>query len=107
MIAFLMQPGVLVFVCSIIAFLIGKLVKKLPANAQDYLNKIGGKDKVIALFTEAAGLVNLDNDGKRNWVKTHLQELCKDITGIEMPDSIANLIIEFFYNEYESIIGKK
>jgi hypothetical protein len=107
MIAFLTNPVVLSFIVGLITFLIGKFIKKLPLNAQKFFNKIGGMTVVIALLKEAEIIVSLDADGKRVWVKTHLKEVYFKLTDMEMPDAIANLIVEFCYNEYAATIGKK
>jgi hypothetical protein len=82
---------------------IARIMPALPAAARNWLKAVGGKDLVFKIFTEAKQFAENTPEARRAWAVATLQKKAGELTGRPMPASVANLIIEFIYNEWKEL----
>lgn len=88
----------------LIVTLVAYFWPSLPIKAQIWLRKIGGKALVINILQEAETLGDMPDAGLRAFAKDKLEELALRKFGKAMPDSIANVLVEWTFNRYKRII---
>lgn len=71
---------------------------KLPKAAQSALSKIG-IDSVTKVIIEASTLQNMTDLERNAWATKELQDVAKRRLGGPLPDSIANVIVEFVFSK--------
>ena len=88
----------IVFIATTIFALIKWIIErsKLPTKYQKWLDKIG-IDTVSNIILEASTLSKKSNAEKLKFATQKLQASYKSLTGIDMPEHIANLIVEYVY----------
>jgi hypothetical protein len=73
---------------------------RLPAWARQWLAKIG-RDKVEEAVEYAARLSQLSDDEKRKEAVQYLIRLSEKELGFAIPESIANLLVEYVYQRWK------
>ncbi len=73
---------------------------RLPAWAREWLNKIG-VDGVTEAIEHAATFAAMAPEKRREEAVKYLKQLVKNTTGLDLPTSIANLLIEFVYQQWQ------
>jgi len=86
-------------VCAIIAF--AQRSGRLPASARKWLKAIG-ESRIEAAIAYAAGLVGLTPDERRAEAAAWVVKICDRELGVAMPDSIANLLVEYVYQRWKA-----
>lgn len=87
-----------VFALGVLGIIVARFWPALPAKANEWLDLIGGKAAVVTLITEAAELCEKSPSVRRAFVKNEIQTLA-ETNGLTMPDSVANLIVEWVYQQ--------
>lgn len=77
----------------VLTWIWGRILPRLPSEAQKWYKEIGGDERARMLIAEAAQLAGLDGERRRAWV-------VKKLTATGMPTSTANLITEWAYNKF-------
>jgi len=80
---------------------------RLPANVRRWLKAIGEKRVLRLVETAAANLSKKTNEEKRDWVARQVQAIAVKNTGFDVPNSIANLLVEQAYQVYLAAAKKK
>jgi hypothetical protein len=76
---------------------------RLPSGARKWLSKLGGQEAVFDILASANSFAERTPAQRRSWAVSELQDLAYKSTGLKLPTSIANLIVEFVYQEYRKI----
>jgi hypothetical protein len=71
-----------------------KLVPQIPADVIAWYDKIGGTKTIFTFIDSAAGFKRLDQEARRIYARKALQNFIKNRWSLELPDSIANMLIE-------------
>ncbi len=74
---------------------------KLPPNVRRWLKAIGEGQVLAKIQTAAIDISQSSNEQKRAWVVAEVKALALKETGLPMPDSVANLIVENAYQAYK------
>jgi hypothetical protein len=87
------------FIVGGIGSLIGLLSRsnRLPAAARRWLSKIG-QDKILDILFEAKAFTDMTPDEKRKYAIGELQALALKQWGMQLPTSIAGLLVDYMYN---------
>ena len=75
---------------------------KLPKSIQAILDKIG-KDEIAKIVGDVAKFTQLNDVEKHTMAVQQLQELAKRKLGLDVPTSIANIIVDYVWR----IVNKK
>jgi hypothetical protein len=79
---------------------------RLPKSVQNYIAELGGLDRLTELCATVAAFGDLTNDERKAKVALMLQDIAIAKIGFRLPDSIANLVVEYAYTTYRRQIGK-
>ena len=92
----------LTFGVGLIGVLYGWLASRnrLPRWARRWLSRIG-KEKIEEFIAEAAYLSGTTPLARREWAVAKLQEWTEKQLVIRIPTSIANLLVEFVYQQWK------
>lgn len=74
---------------------------KLPSNVRRWLRAVGEGQVLAKIQAAAVDISQSSNEKKREWVVAEIQALALRETGLPMPDSVANLIVENVYQAYK------
>jgi uncharacterized membrane protein YcfT len=84
---------------SIILGLMHKFSAKLPPKVAEILNGIG-QDEIERYLTEAVRLYS-DPTARREWVVKQIQTIARTELHIEVPTSVANLLVEYVFQRWK------
>lgn len=73
---------------------------RLPKWARQWLARIG-QDKVEEAVEYAARLAQLTDDERRREAVSYLVKLSEKELGLAIPESIANLLVEYVYQQWK------
>lgn len=73
---------------------------RLPSWAVKWLKRIGS-DRVADAVARAASLAEMTPDQRRQEAVAYLQRLCVAELGFPVPASIANLLVEYVYQQWK------
>lgn len=82
-----------------------KLARYIPAWLIDWFDGIDESD-VRELIAHAATLAVKSDAERVAWVRVRLQKIALDRTGVPMPDSVANALIELVYQRVKGLVKK-
>lgn len=93
------------FFLSLGGIVIARYWPALTKESQKWAKLIGGKEKILEVLLMAATLSEYNDEQKKDWAAKQLKEIAAN-NGCNMPDAVANLLVEFFYNQYKKLINK-
>lgn len=73
---------------------------QLPSWARNWLKKIGN-NRVTDAIEQVAAITELTPEQRQTEASLLLQRFCRRDLGIDVPTSIANLLIEFVYQSWK------
>lgn len=73
---------------------------RLPSWARKWLNKIGS-EKVSDAIERAASIADLSPEQRRKQAVIYLQKLTIQELGFPVPASVANLLVEYVYQQWK------
>ncbi len=73
---------------------------RLPAWARKWLQRIGS-ERVTDVIERAASIAELTPDQRRKQAVIYLQKVCISELGFPVPASIANLLVEYIYQQWK------
>lgn len=73
---------------------------RLPSWARKWLNRISS-DRVLDSIERAAAIVELTPEQRRKQAVVYLQKLTIQELGFPVPASIANLLVEYVYQQWK------
>jgi hypothetical protein len=71
---------------------------KLPPAAQSALSKVG-LDSITKIIVEATTLQGMTDLQRNAWATKELQDVARRKLGGPLPDSIANILVEFVFSK--------
>jgi len=86
-------------ICAIIA--LAQRSGRLPASARKWLKALG-EHRIEAAVVYVAGLVGLTPDERRAEAAAWIIRICDRELGVAMPESIANLLVEYVYQKWKA-----
>jgi hypothetical protein len=95
------------FVVSIIGIIVARYLPSLDAEARKWLSIIGGAEAVKRFLTEAAEMCGNgeSNAVKRQFVLNEMRAAAQK-QGLELPDSVGNLILEWVFRQVKPTLPK-
>lgn len=75
---------------------------RLPSWARQWLSRIGSA-RILDAIDRAAAIADLTADQRRRQAVTYVQKLCMAELGFPVPASIANLLVEYVYQQYKRL----
>lgn len=73
---------------------------RLPSWARLWLKRIG-TEKIIDAIEHAAAVIEMTPEERRRQAVIYLQRVCVKELGFVVPDSIANLLVEYIYQQWK------
>jgi hypothetical protein len=73
---------------------------RLPAWARKWLSQIGS-ERITDAIERAGAIAELSPDERRAQAVVYLQKLCTKELGFPVPASIANLLVEYVYQQWK------
>ena len=73
---------------------------RLPKWARQWMSRIG-QDKIESAIEYAAKLQGLTSEQRRREATAYIIRLCEKELGLVLPESIANLLVEFVYQQWK------
>jgi hypothetical protein len=73
---------------------------RLPSWARNWLKAIG-KDKIEAAIGKAATIADLTPEQRKKEAVIYIQRIALKELGLVVPTSIANLLVEFVYQQWK------
>lgn len=73
--------------------------KLLPAKVNNFVDKLGGLEKIKSVIFQAAALSSADSASQREWAVSKLMEIA-DQEDIALPEGYARLIVEFAFQRF-------
>ncbi|MCE5199814.1 MAG: hypothetical protein ABFD54_08885 [Armatimonadota bacterium] len=89
-------------IIGVVGFVVACLSRtdRLPSWARKWLKKIGAA-RITDAIERAAAIAELTPDQRKKQAVIYLQKLCIKETGFSVPTSIANLLIEYVYQQWK------
>lgn len=73
---------------------------RLPSWARTWLKRIG-TSKIAEAIERAAVVIDLTPEQRRKQAVVYLQKVCIKELGFVVPDSVANLLVEYVYQQWK------
>jgi hypothetical protein len=73
---------------------------RLPAWARSWLKRIG-PDRIKDAIQRANAISEMSSDERRQQAIIYLQKVCLKELGFPIPTSIANLLVEYIYQQWK------
>ncbi len=73
---------------------------RLPSWARKWLSRIG-PERITDAIERAAAIAEMTPDERRQQAVIYLQKLCVKELGFPIPASIANLLVEYIYQQWK------
>ena len=73
---------------------------RLPAWARTWLQRIGS-ERITDVIERAAAIAELTPDQRRKQAVIYLQKVCIKELGFPVPASVANLLVEYVYQQWK------
>lgn len=95
------QADIIYFIIAIVGLIWQRYEPALPAIAREFVKHVGGEKPIKDILEDAIVFGGKSDEVKHAFAKSELQTLCLEETAIPMPDSIANIIVEWFFLRFK------
>lgn len=75
---------------------------RLPSSVRVYLKKINTSE-IMEAIEKVQAMKTMTSSERREAVVTYIRKLCVEKTGVTIPKSIANLMVEYVYQQWKGL----